>query len=164
MSTPTFVIVLDGVLRKPANNAVIEQGSNLYAALAETGRLAILCGEDREKADWFLRTNGFTKHVYLIPEDHTASPTISGRRMAQIRQLRGTQAHIQFVVEPDPRIAADLFKESVPVMAYLHPVYTQPAFRPDYKSTATPWDDLIREVEYQIETKAANAYDFEDVD
>lgn len=163
MSTPTYVLVLDGVIRKPSTNAVIEQGANLYWALAETGRLALLCGEDREKADWFLRTNGFTKHVYLIPEDPTASPTQAGRRMQQVRQLRSRQTHIQFVVEPDPRIVTELFKESVPVMAYLHPVFTQPAFRPDYQSTATPWDDLIREVEYQIDAKAANAYDFEDV-
>jgi hypothetical protein len=161
-STPTYVLVLDGVLRKASNNGVIEQGQNLYWALAETGRLALLCGPDLEKADWFLRTNGLTKHVHLIPEDMTASPTPEGRRIQQIRQLRSKQVHIQFVVEPDPRIARALYNESIPVMAYLHPVFSQPAFRPDYKSEATPWDDLIKDVEYAIDSKAANAYNYED--
>lgn len=162
-STPTYVLVLDGVLRKPSTNGVIEQGQNLYWALAETGRLALLCGPDVEKADWFLRVNGFARHVHLIPEDPTAAPTAEGRRLQQIRQLRSKQVHIQFVVEPDPRIALSLYNESIPVMAYLHPVFSQPTFRPDYKSTATPWDDLIRDVEFSIESKAANAYNFEDV-
>jgi hypothetical protein len=159
MSTTTYVMVVDGVLRKPATNAVIESGQALYWSLAETGRLALLCGDDKDKVDWFLRTNGFTKHVYLIPEDPTASPTAGGRRMQQIRELRRGQANIAFVVEPDPTIALDLYNESVPVMIYLHPTYTQPAFRPGYKSLAKPWEDLISEVEFQIEQKALNAYD-----
>jgi hypothetical protein len=48
-------------------------------------------------------------------------------------------------------------------MAYLHPVYTQPQFRPGYNGTATPWEDLTKNVEYQIQTKAENAYDFQDI-
>lgn len=162
MSTSTYVMVLDHVLRKPGTNAVISQGQGLYAALSTTGRLAILCGTDVDKADWFLRTNGFTKHAYLIPEDGTVSPTNGGRRMAQIRQLRGVQAHIEFVIEPDPEIALDLYRNGIPVLAYLHPQFTQPAFRPDYKSTATPWDDLRKEVEYQIDMRAKTAYEDED--
>jgi hypothetical protein len=159
MATATYVLVVDGVLRKPGTNAVIEQGQALYWALAATGRLVLLCGEDEKKVDWFLRTNGFNKHVHLIPEDPTASPTLEGRRLQQIRQIRGTQANVQFVIEPDPRVALHLFNESIPVLAYLHPVFMQPAFRPGYKSVATPWEDLISEVEYQIDAKAANAYD-----
>lgn len=159
MAAPTYVLVVDGVLRKPATNAVIESGRALYWSLVETGRLALLCGEDRDKVDWFLRTNAFNKHVHLIPEDPTSSPTPSGRRLQQIRELRRAQSNITFVVEPNPAIALDLYKESVPVMVYLHPVYTQPAFRPGYKSVAKPWEDLISEVEFQIEQKAANAYD-----
>lgn len=164
MPSPTFVLVLDDVLRKPGTEAVIKQGSVLYEALSNTGRLAILCGEDEARADWFLRTNGFVKHAYLIPEDPTSSPTPEGRRMAQIGDLRSRSAHVEFVVEPDPRIAAEIFQNGIPVMAYLHPKYTQPAFRPDYKSAAVPWDDLVSQVDYQIEMKAKNAYDFQDVD
>jgi hypothetical protein len=163
MTAATYVLVVDGVLRKPSTNAVIESGQALYWSLAQSGRLALLCGEDRDKVDWFLRINGFNKHVHLIPEDPTASPTASGRRLQQIRELRRGQANITFVVEPDPSIALDLFKESVPVMVYLHPVFTQPAFRPGYKSEAKPWEDLISEVNYQIAAKALNAYDHAEV-
>lgn len=163
MPAPTYVLVVDGVLRKPSTNAIIEQGQELYWALSMTGRLVLLCGEDEDKVDWFLRTNNFTKHALLLPEDPTASPTPAGRRMQQIREVRASGAYIQFVIEPDPRIALHLFQESIPVMAYLHPVFMQPSFRPDYQSVATPWEDLTREVEFQIETKAANAYNHEEV-
>ena len=163
MSTPTYVMVLDHVLRKPSTNSVITQGQSLYAALATTGRLAILCGEDEDMADWFLRTNGFIKHTHLIPLDKQISPTNSGRRMAQIRSLRTQRAHIEFVIEPDPEIALELYKNGIPVLAYLHPQFTQPAFRPDYSGSARPWEDLTKEVEYQIEMRAKTIYDNEDL-
>lgn len=164
MPSSTYVIVLDDVLRKPSTNGVIRQGSALYESLSNTGRLAILCGEDEDKADWFLRTNGFVRHAYLLAEDPTSAPTPEGRRMAQIGDLRSRSAQIEFVVEPNPAIAAEIFKNGIPVLAYLHPQYSQPAFRPDYKSTAKPWDDLVSQVDYQIEMKAKNPYDFQNVD
>jgi hypothetical protein len=86
MPSPTYVMVVDGVLRKPGTEAVIDQGRALYWALADTGRLALLCGTDKERVDWFLRTNGFNKHVALIEEDLTSAATPEERRVQQIRE------------------------------------------------------------------------------
>lgn len=150
----TFVMVLDNVLRKPSTEAINIQGLHLYNAFVSIGRLAILCGEDEERAQWFLRTNGLTKHVHLVPEDPMNSMTKFGRRFAQITYLRTQQCFIEFVVEPDPEIATELFRGGIPVLSYLHPKYTQPSFRPDYESAARPWEDLTQEVRYQEEMRA----------
>lgn len=146
----TVVLVLDGVLRREGTNAVNLQGLRLYHALASTGRLAILCGEDVEMAEWFLRSNGLSEHAYLIGEDKRYASSVSGRREYQLSQLRAQGAHVEFVVEPNPDVAAYLFSIGVPVLVYLHPQYSQPSFRPDYGRTATPWDSLQAEIDYQI--------------
>lgn len=153
----TFAMVLDDVLRKTKDESVNLQGMHLYNALASVGRLAILCGPDEEKASWFLASNGFTQHAALIPEKPASAPTKEGRRLYQVTELRAQQARLEFVVEPDPDIATALFREGIPVLVYLHPQYTQPAFRPDYRSVAKPWDNLIDEVDYQIKMRAEEA-------
>jgi hypothetical protein len=160
----TFVITLDGVLRNPHTQAVNLQGIRLYRALASTGRLAVLCGPDEARDKHFLAQNGLTEHAYLVPESLDAAPTNSGRRMAQITYLRRMQCHIECVVEPDPDVAAELLSNGVAVLVYLHPVYTQPSFRPDYKNEATPWNNLVQEVDYQLAMRTAAALSITDQD
>lgn len=162
MPSSTFVMVLDHVLRRPATQAVNVQGMQLYNALTGIGRLAILCGEDEERASYFLKTNGFNQHAYLIPEKPDSADTPAGRRLAQITELRAMQAHIEFVIEPDPALAVEIFRQGIPVLPYLHPQYTQPSFRPDYSSTATPWENLTKELEFQLSLKASQDYSAED--
>ena len=152
----TFVIVLDGVLRKVGTDAPNLQGTALYHSLASTSRVAVFCGPDRAKAEWFLRTNGMSKHAHLVPEDEAISPVNSGRRMGQITYLRSQSTNVEFVVEPDPDIAADLLRNGVPTLVYLHPQYTEPAFRPDYDGTPTPWQSLVDEVAHQIDMRTKN--------
>lgn len=150
----TFVMVLDGVLRKTKDESINVQGLHLYNALVSQGRLSIFCGENEERAAWFLNSNGLNKHASLIAEKPESAPTKVGRRMQQIIDLRAQQAHIEFVIEPDPEIAAEIFRQGIPVMTYLHPQYTHPSFRPDYRSVAKPWENLTSEVDYQIKMKA----------
>jgi hypothetical protein len=159
----TFVITLDGVLRN-STQVVNLQGIRLYRALASTGRLAILGGLDEARDKHFLAANALTQHAYLVPESLDAAPTISGRRMAQITFLRRMQCHIDCVVEPDPDVAAELFRNGISVLSYLHPQYTQPSFRPDYKNEATPWNNLVQEVDYQLAMRTAAALSITDQD
>lgn len=155
----TVAMVLDGVLRKDrSTGTIIRQGLLLYQSLAAMGSLVIFCGADKDRADWFLRSNGLSQHSMLIPENLHASPTPEGRRMSQVRRVRATGATLEFVVEPNPEIATELFREGIPVLAYLHPTYTLPAFRPDYRSTATPWETLTEEVNYQLEMRSKHTY------
>lgn len=155
----TVAMVLDGVIRRDRTSGqMIRQGLRVYHSLAATGNLVIFCGADVDRADWFLRANGLSQHGMLIPEDIAASPTPEGRRMSQVRRLRATGATLDFVVEPDPDIAAELFREGIPVMAYLHPSYSLPSFRPDYRGESTPWKTLTEEVDYQLEMRANHSY------
>lgn len=151
----TFVVTLDGIIRKTGTAAALNPGGlALYRALATTGRLAILCGTDPENAEWFLRTNGLASHAYVVPESVEAAPTIAGRRRAQISFLRSQGSHIEFVIDPDPEVIAALHEDGVPGLLYLHPQFSQPSFRPDYESVAKPWDVLVEKVDYQIRMKA----------
>lgn len=157
-----FVMTLDGVLR--TGQSVNNQGRSLYTALASTGRLAILGGPDETSDEWFLASNGLNQHAYLIPEAKDSASTVAGRRMAQIVALRSQGCFIEFVVEPDPNVAAFLFARSVMVLVYLHPQFSLPSFRPDYENVAKPWNNLVRQVDYQMAMRAQAALNERDAD
>lgn len=151
----TYVLTLHGVLQQP-NGAPNPQGLALYRAFASLGRLAILGGLERKRDEWFLATHGLTDHVEFLPELLVNHPTELGRRRAQIGGLRSKGTQVDLVVEPDPEIVAALHEDGVPTLMYLHPRFSQPAFRPDYKSVAKPWDTLVETVQYQERLKAAH--------
>lgn len=148
-----YVITLPGVLQK-TNEAPNPQGIALYRSLAATGRLAVLCGPDENKAEWFLATNNLTDHVNLVPESLESHPTAVGRRRSQIAALRAQGTHIEFVVDPDPEVIAGLHEDGLATLLYLHPQFSQPSFRPDYKSEAKPWSQMVAVVDYQMKMKA----------
>lgn len=154
----TYAMVLDGVLRKNKDGAVNRHGLLLYNALATVGRMAILGSQNPERDDWFLKTNGFTTHSHLIPERIEDGSDEWRRRFAQVGRLRQEGANVEFVIEPDPSIAASLIASSVPVLLYIHPQYSAPSFRPDYDNTAKPWAELTKEIDYQIRLRATHAY------
>ena len=149
----TYAITLHGVLQQP-NGAPNPQGMALYRALSTVGRLAILGGLDRAKDEWFLATQGLDDHVDFLPESIEKGPTELARRLAQIGALRAKGTHIEMAVEPDPEVVAAIHEQGVPTLMYLHPRFTQPAFRPDYKSVAKPWNTLVESVQYQEALKA----------
>lgn len=154
MSSSTFVITVNGVLRHPRTKALNLQGMHLYRALATTGRLALLGDEDQDGTEWFLRTNGLREHAYLITEEATDGPTPASRRLVQVARLRSKGYAIEAVIEPDPEVSAALLDAGIPVLTYLHPQYSTPSFRPDFDRTARPWDHLVSTVDYQIELRA----------
>lgn len=158
----TFVMTLDGVLR--TGQSVHNQGRALYTALSSTGRLAVLGGPDETTDEWFLASNGMTQHAYLIAETKDSATTIAGRRMAQVAYLRSQGCSIEFVVEPDPDVAAYLLAHAVPVLVYLHPQFSTPSFRPDYENVAKPWNNLVKQVDYQMAMRAQAALNERDVD
>lgn len=148
----TVAITVDGVLRHPRTRAANLQGMLLYNALATTNRLALLTSTD-EDTDWFLKFNGLTEHAFVMPEVLSDGPTSADRRIAQVGRLRQQGCAVESVIDPDPEVAAALYENGIPVMLYLHPQYTQPSFRPDYKSVAKPWDSLVSAVDYQIQLR-----------
>jgi len=148
----TFAITIDGVLRKQLDQTINQDGLFLYEALSYVGRVALLGSDRPDVDDRFCRINGLNRHFEIIPEAIESASTAAGRRIQQVRSMR--QEGLQFVVEPDPEIALEMFRNGMTVLPYLHPRYTQPSFRPDYSSRAQPWETLISEVDYQIDMKA----------
>lgn len=150
----TYVLTLHGLLQQ-SNGAPNPQGLALYRAFTSIGRVAVLGGLNRERDEWFLATHGLTEHPEFLPELIEKHPTELGRRRAQIGALRAKGTVIDLAVEPDPEIVAALHEDGVPCLLYLHPRFSQPAFRPDYESVAKPWATLVETVQYQERLKAA---------
>lgn len=149
----TYVLTLHGVIQQ-ANGAPNPQGLALYRAFTSLGRVAVLGGLNRERDEWFLATHGLTEHPEFVSESVEKSPTELGRRMAQIGALRAQGTVVDLVVEPDPEIVAAMHEQGLATLLYLHPKFTQPAFRPDFESVAKPWSTLVETVQYQERLKA----------
>jgi hypothetical protein len=69
--------------------------------------------------------------------------------MQQLSRLRQAGCHVELLIEPNPQIAAHVMSRGTGVLNYLHPNYSSPRFRPDYRETVTPWSELVDEVERQ---------------
>ena len=151
---PIAVLAIDGVLRTPIGDGVITAGAVLYHGLAEVTSVALVCDEDVDKARHWLKVNGFKRHVYLIEAGPFAPAESGPRRLSQIRELKTYQPDIGFLVEPNPETAAYCVRNGVPVMAFAHPRYSQPEFRPDHEATIIPWSDFEAEVTRQEELRA----------
>lgn len=149
--------VLDGVLRRLSDmNALNNNGLTLFEGLKPWGRVTFLLDgypSDRDLAEHFLKLNRITGHVGLdvsVPSD--GIDTVA-RRLAQINRLR-RNGSINFVVEPDPQVAAALLAAGVPTLLYLHPQYTVPSWRPDHNGSLRRWDDLVSETDRQVTLRA----------
>lgn len=161
----TVAVVLDGVLRKPLDREALDQGARLlFHSLSEHYRIVVLGGEEsaKERDRVWLASNQLVRYVHfdtIIPEDGDVvvqpdgSP-MSTSRFNQIMRLRTEGWHFDFLVVPDPELAKDVYAAGMPVLLYLHPTYTSPSFRPDYEGGIRSWDDLVREVEFQVKVKA----------
>lgn len=146
----TGLFVLDGVIRKAGTNDIlIRQGKVLYLAVAAGMRVGILGGTDKEHDDWFLRSQYLIKHPDLFEERRSDGPTIEQRRLAQITRARARGSSVEFVVEPNPAVAAYLMDKGVPVLLFMPPRYMHPDFRPDASRESSPWDTLVSTVDYQ---------------
>ncbi|MFF1701272.1 hypothetical protein [Streptomyces sp. NPDC058252] len=146
----TVAIVIEGVMAREVGEGVIPQGQRLYWGLMEAYKVALITDRtDIEPVQHWLRVNGFNKHPYLIPVQPTDPEDLGERRMRQISRLRQAGCNVELLVEPDPEIAAHVMASGVGVLNYLHPNYSNPRFRPDYRETVTPWSALVDEVERQ---------------
>lgn len=150
-----ILMTIDGVLRQAGHLSADETGVLLYQRLcSDKQRVGLLGSSDGpEKDEWFLNTEGLTQHCLYIPYRSEAHPTEHGRRIAQISKARAS-GRVALVVDPDPTVIATLHEDGIPALLYLHPRYTTPEFRPDFKSEAKPWDEMVKVIDYQAELKA----------
>lgn len=149
--------VLDGVLRRLSDmNAMNNNGLVLFEGLKPFGRITFLLDghpRDRELAEHFLKINRITGHIGLDVAVESDGVGVVERRLAQINRLRRS-GPINFVIEPDPKVAAALLAAGLPALLYLHPQFTVPSWRPDYNGALRPWDDLVTETDRQESLRA----------
>jgi hypothetical protein len=146
-------IVLDGVMRKHDQVGLNPGGMMLYRALEDYTRVAILATGDPDRLEHFLKVNKIYDHALLDVTVDSDAPTPAGRRLAQVQRLRRS-GYVEFVVEPDPAIAAALVAAGVPTLLFAHPQFAIPTWRPDFDGTVRPWDDLVTELDRQQELRA----------
>jgi hypothetical protein len=147
----TVAIVIDGVLRKPLDVEAQDFGASLlFASLVENFRVVVLGTGDTDRDEHFLMVNGMVRYVKLEP----ILPTDTEGVASQIARLRRQGFHFEFVVVPDPDLARGLYEDGVPVLLYLHPLFSSRSFRPDHEPGLTPWNELADEVEFQLTAKA----------
>jgi hypothetical protein len=148
-------ISLDGVLRKPLDSFAQDYGGKmLYVALSTQFRTVVLGSDDPVADENFLLTNGYFGHVKVEPERMSDSARLTERRRMQLNRLRKEGFQFEFVVVPDPEMAQMIYRTGIPVLLYLHPLYSAEAFRPDYTGEVRPWALLDAEVDYQRSTRA----------
>lgn len=149
--------VLDGVLRRITDSQAVDpNGRMLFEGLKVLGRVTFLADgytRDRTNIEHFLKFQRISDYVDIDISVLSDGPDTVARRMTQINRLRRTGA-INFVVEPDPKIAAALMADGVPTLLYMHPQFTVPSWRPDFHGRLRRWDDLVSETERQESLRA----------
>lgn len=131
-------IVIDGVLRREIGYQPIPEGLALYHVLAGSYNVVLLADqpEEDEELEHFFHVESLTRHsmVYYSTEKD---------RAGQLTWLRNTGYALDFVVEPDPLLSADLFERGFNVLHFMHAQYARPDWRPDFARGVVPWDELV---------------------
>lgn len=129
------ILVLDGVLRKPDGHAPIMDGLKFYRALSGVYDIVLILPDEENSKRWLLQY-GVDKHIaYSIAGEHES-------RVHQVSRLRRQRHAVDLVVEPDPKIAAELHRAGFTVCVFACPSYGQIDWRPDEPSGIPSWDQL----------------------
>jgi hypothetical protein len=63
---------------------------------------------------------------------------------------------LSLVFESSTDAAAALLERGIPSFLFLHPQYTDPAFRPGHVDVITPWSKVVAEKKRQQEARATD--------
>lgn len=140
-----IIVFVDGVMRRVKDQSIIIEGVALYKAFNETNRV-LLVAKDREKTDIWLKMNNLAKSIDdIIP---LSKSVVDDPRVATVTMIR-SKGKIEFVVTEDADLAKRLIEIGIPVLAFLHPKYARPEFRPDGRAGKKNWDAIISELDKQ---------------
>ncbi|WP_188187560.1 hypothetical protein [Nonomuraea sp. SYSU D8015] len=137
-----------GILRDPISRQPSDHGRTLLASLMQGYRVHLLADEPADE-EW-LRLEKFTGYVSLsLPRP---GHPMHDERLYQVAQLRAG-GPLDLVVDPDPRVCADLFNVGQATLLYSHPRYTHLRHRPGLRA----WADLehVIDTTRQLEANAA---------
>ena len=146
----SYLIPVDGVLRKLVAGAPIPEGIRLYRALCSAGRVILLHdGSDHDQVRDWLELNGCAQHDFI--------EWGRGPRVGAANHLRRQGYDIDLVVEPDPVVAHGLIAAGFNTLVFVHAQYAHPSWRPDTGTGIQSWDDINRQVAELARMKARDA-------
>lgn len=141
-------VTLEGVLRTPYGNAPVPEGVQLYSALTQVFRVAVVLDDvDRDAAALWLKKEGFRDYVLLHPQ-RLVDRSMPVPRLSQYQRLRA-QGNVELVIDPDPAAIAGAMRLGLTGLLFAQPKIARPEFRPDYEREPRPWGEIVSEVEYQ---------------
>jgi hypothetical protein len=141
----SIVVLLDGVVRNPRNQAPISEGVLLYKTLNEVNRVIILA-DDKERTDIWLKKNNMAKVLDDITEIEKS--VVEESRLATIKSIL-SKGRVEFVVTDDVELSKHLLELSINVLVFLHPRYAKPEFRPDGRAGVKSWESITDELDKQ---------------
>lgn len=145
MATNSVVITVEGVLQKNVSYAPIVQGKALYIGLSNVYNLLLVTDSNDEKLlERWLDLENLNKHGMIVYNDAVLAAKSPGeRRLAQVNILRSRGYAIDFVIDPAPDVSAKLLGAGISVLNFLHSSYSLPEWRPDFKESIKPWEEIV---------------------
>lgn len=136
----TIVVTVEGVLRKLTDGQRINEGvefllrlTNGYEATHPFNAVYLTAKPAKEVEEWLNSEDIGWDLVLGAQED----------RVAQLRKIRYEWGYpVDFVIEPDPAIAANLTREGYTTLLFLHPHYAKAEWRPDHQFAARSFADI----------------------
>lgn len=153
-----IAIQVEGVLRRKAGGAPIQQGLDLYYGLATRAKIVLLtqCRRNefagKELRSW-LETEGLYEHVET---QYHQGLYFEEDIIEQVRRINGKPS---LVVVPNPEVAVDLVKDGYSTLVFVHAKYADPMHRPDADFEVRPWDSLAAQVAAEAFLKASHDKD-----
>lgn len=139
------LIDIDGVLRHPYTNHPIREGFALYNMIKNVTRVTFLC-EDKEKGNYFLRTNKVLKYDH-IEETKSLAPGDD----VWLRLIKRCRANgpVDYVITANLSLVAPLLDTGIATLAFCVPSYLDSKFRPDGREGQKTWKEIQDEIERQ---------------
>jgi hypothetical protein len=142
----TCAITINGIIRDPLTSAPNDHGLALYNSLVSSYRVFLFADEVGNIEDW-LKLEKISGWIGLVVP--RPGHDLRDERLNQVSHVR-TLGGLDFLIDPDPSVCADLFRAGVPTMLYSHPRYTYLQNQPGLRA----WSELESAVDLTREISA----------
>ena len=149
----SIIVTVEGILRRVTDGTGIPPGIYLIRQLAQHEALNSFVyltrgGNPEEVEDW-LDQQGLPYDMVLA--SWSEDPV---KRIRAMQQQWGYT--VEYIIEPDPALAAEFVREGWMTIGFFHPYYAKPEWRPDYQETVQPWASLSEQVANAAKMKATD--------
>jgi hypothetical protein len=155
MPASVSAIAIDGVLADQqgedsfAASRVVSSGALIYRALTKDTRVVLVSRQDPQdisKVLHWLKAHGFEGHFRLVFDSSDSDPERGLEDLVQDLRRSGS---IALAVESDPHRGSLWLRQGVPTVVISVPYYRRPEHTPGFRSQATPWDEMVIELDRQ---------------